>query len=470
MAAKSKAVHVCQSCGHETVKWLGRCPTCGEYNTFELEEPEQEVSHSGIRSSSRPVSLSNVKPLGESRIATRISELDNVLCGGIVSGSLILIGGDPGIGKSTLLLQICQNIGEDGKRILYVSGEESVQQIKLRADRMDVSTKGLLLLAETNISSVEAIIKEIKPDLAVIDSIQTIYDDTASSAPGSVTQVRTCTQTLMRIAKGMGVSVFIVGHVTKEGAIAGPRVLEHMVDTVLYFEGERGNSYRMIRAVKNRFGSTNEIGVFEMREKGLVEILNPSEYMLSGRPLDAAGSVVTCAIEGTRPILAEVQALACATGFPSPRRTATGLDYNRVAMLLAVLEKRAGLKMSDYDVYVNIAGGMRIVEPSLDAATILSVASSSMNRAMDPKAMVFGEVGLTGELRAVGQAEKRISEASRLGFTTAIIPRANMKGLKKPDNCKVLGVSNIVELIGAGLIEAKDKRASAGKAPQAEQV
>jgi DNA repair protein RadA/Sms len=364
-----------------------------------------------------------------------------------------LIGGDPGIGKSTLLLQICQNMGEDGKRILYVSGEESAQQIKLRADRMGVASKGILLLAETSISAVEEAIKAVKPDLAVIDSIQTVSDQEAPSAPGSVSQVRACAQVLARAAKGLGVSVFIVGHVTKEGAIAGPKVLEHMVDTVLYFEGERGSGLRMVRAEKNRFGSTNEIGVFEMGDKGLREIANPSEYMLSGRPKGAPGSAVTCSVEGTRPILAEVQALACATSFPSPRRTATGLDYNRVAMLLAVLEKRAGIKMSDYDCYVNIAGGMKIVEPSLDAAVIASVASSALGRAVDPDAMVFGEVGLTGELRAVGHAEKRVGEASRLGFSTVVMPAANMRSMKKPAGCRLLGAANILELIGAGLKE-----------------
>ncbi|MDR2749804.1 MAG: DNA repair protein RadA [Clostridiales bacterium] len=451
-AAKTRTVHVCQSCGYETAKWLGRCPSCGEFNMFEAMEkaPEMQVQESR-GSTSKAVSFDNVPPMGECRIPTRISELDCVLSGGIVSGSLILIGGDPGIGKSTLLLQICQNLGEDGKKILYVSGEESVQQIKLRADRMDVNSKRILLLAETSISALESAAKELKPDLVVVDSIQTIIDDTLSSTPGSVTQVRACTASLMRIAKGLGISVFIVGHVTKEGAIAGPRVLEHMVDTVLYFEGERGGGCRMIRAVKNRFGSTNEVGVFEMGEKGLKEIRNPSEYMLSGRPIDAPGSVVTCSVEGTRPILAEVQALACATSFPSPRRTATGLDYNRVVMLLAVLEKRAGIKISDYDCYVNIAGGMKIVEPSLDAAVIASVASSALNKAMDPLTMFFGEVGLTGELRAVGQTDKRIIEASKMGFKTVIMPSACLKGAKKPEGCRILGASNIAELVQAGL-------------------
>ncbi|MDR1560355.1 MAG: DNA repair protein RadA [Clostridiales bacterium] len=446
--AKARMIYVCRDCGYETGQWLGRCPLCGSFSTLEQTEaaPAAVAKKTPVNVKSA-MTLADVPPMTESRTPTGLSELDNVLSGGIVEGSLILLGGDPGIGKSTLLLQICQHLGDCGKRVLYVSGEESARQIKLRADRLEVSTKNLYIAAETDMPEIESVIDGLKPDLVIIDSIQTITSEDTQSVPGSVSQVRSCTSALMRIAKGSGTAIFIVGHVTKEGAIAGPRVLEHMVDTVLYFEGERREAYRIIRAVKNRFGSTNEIGVFEMRAKGLVPISNPSEYMLAGRPLNVPGSVVTCSMEGSRPILTEVQALVCATSFNMPRRTATGLDFNRSVMLLAVLEKRGGLKLSAYDCYLNIAGGVRIAEPSLDAAVIAAAASGFTNKACDPYTMVFGEVGLTGEMRAVNMTDKRIAEARKLGFKQCVIPTANLKGLNKPENCRVLGAANINELL-----------------------
>jgi DNA repair protein RadA/Sms len=397
--------------------------------------------------------LSEISGMTETRLKTHISELDNVLSGGIVEGSLILIGGDPGIGKSTLLLQICQNVSLENGTILYVSGEESIGQIKMRADRLDVTTDQLLLAAETNLRMVEQMIEDLKPKLVIIDSIQTIYNEETGSVPGSVTQVKACTSTLTRLAKTMNISIFIVGHVTKEGALAGPRVLEHMVDTVLYFEGERRESYRIIRAVKNRFGSTNEIGVFEMSDAGLVSITNPSEYLLTGRPINVPGSVVTCAIEGTRPILAEVQALTTYTNFGTPRRTATGLDYNRIIMLLAVLEKHTKTQLSNVDCYINLTGGVRLAEPALDTAVVVAAASGLKNKAANPFAVTFGEVGLTGELRSVSYCEKRITEAEKMGFTQCVIPKANMKGLglKDTQKCRVLGAANINELLEACL-------------------
>jgi len=450
--AKARVIYVCRDCGYETGRWLGRCPSCGAFSTLEETEPEPAAN---LKKTSAPlkkaVKLEDVAVATESRTPTGLSELDVVLSGGIVEGSLILLGGDPGIGKSTLLLQVCQNLGKQGKSILYVSGEESVQQIKLRADRLEVDAGNIYLAAETGMSEIESMIGGLKPDLVIIDSIQTIVNEDTDSSPGSVSQVRSCTSALMRIAKGSGVSVFVVGHVTKEGAIAGPRVLEHMVDTVLYFEGERRETYRIIRAVKNRFGSTNEIGVFEMRTKGLAPISNPSEYMLAGRPMNVPGSVVTCSMEGVRPILTEVQALVCATSFNMPRRTAAGLDFNRSVMLLAVLEKRAGLRLGSFDCYLNIAGGVKTSEPSLDAAVIAAAASSFTNKAADPYTMVFGEVGLTGELRAVNMADKRIAEAYKLGFKQCVIPAANLRGLKKPENFRILGAANVNELLEACL-------------------
>ena len=450
--AKLKQVYICQECGYESGKWMGKCPNCNEWGSLveevvEAKKPTLTASSSRGIASSSPVKLRDVKVENETRTTTGMKELDRVLGGGIVKGSLILVGGDPGIGKSTLLLQICEEIGNQNRQVLYISGEESVAQIKMRGERLNVHTENLNLLAETNMSFIEAQIKTTKPDLVILDSIQTVYCDDITSAPGSVSQVREATHKLMNLGKGYGITIMIVGHVTKEGALAGPRVLEHMVDTVLYFEGERHASFRILRAVKNRFGSTNEIGVFEMQDVGLKEVLNPSEVMLAGRPMDVAGSLVSCSLEGTRPMLIEVQALASFTSFGMPRRTATGIDYNRVVILIAVLEKRAGLDMGNYDVYVNLAGGMRINEPSLDLAAALAIASSFRNTSIDPYTVVFGEVGLTGEIRGVAMAEKRVVEAAKLGFKTCIMPKANVDKLPIIKGIKVIGVSHIGEAL-----------------------
>ncbi len=446
--AKIKTKYICQECGYETGKWLGRCPSCNNFSTFSEEIIEKTNSKTNtISATSKALDLESIAPISEVRTKTQIGELDRVLGGGIVQGSLTLVGGDPGIGKSTLLLQICQAIGNSNKKILYVSGEESVQQIKLRANRLNITTKNLLLLSETNFNIIENTIRELNPDLVIIDSIQTVFLEELSSAPGSVTQVRECTAKIMRIGKGENISIFIVGHVTKDGAIAGPRILEHMVDTVLYFEGERLASYRILRAVKNRFGSTNEIGVFEMRQIGLVEISNPSEYMLSGRPIGATGSSVTCSIEGTRPILAEVQSLVSYTTFNMARRMATGMDFNRIILLIAVLEKKLNLQLGSYDVYVNLAGGIKILEPALDAAVACSIVSSYKNKPIDSKTLIFGEIGLSGELRAVSFCEKRIVEALKLGFETVVIPKDNLKEVSSINGIKIYSVSNINELL-----------------------
>ena len=376
-----------------------------------------------------------------------MQELDRVLGGGVVAGSLTLVGGDPGIGKSTLLLQVCRNFSDAGAKVLYISGEESLKQIKMRAERIGSFNDNLLLLCETNLSLIEDTIRSRKPQIVIIDSIQTMYSEDVSAAPGSVSQVRESTALFLQLAKGLGVSIFIVGHVTKEGTVAGPRVLEHMVDTVLYFEGDRYASYRILRSVKNRFGSTNEIGVFEMREEGLTEVRNPSEYMLSGRPKDACGCVVACTVEGTRPLMVEMQALVCHSNFGIPRRQATGVDFNRVNLLMAVLEKRLGLQMSGCDAYVNLAGGIRIQEPAVDLGMVMAIVSSFKNRPVDESTVVFGEVGLSGEVRAVSLAEQRLQEAVKLGFTTCVMPRANADMLKNTKSIKVIGVSNVQEAI-----------------------
>lgn len=449
--AKIKTKYICQECGYETGKWLGKCPSCNNFSTFSEEIVEKSTKTVSIATSSKALDLESIAPISEVRTKTKINELDRVLGGGIVQGSLTLVGGDPGIGKSTLLLQICQYIGEQGKKILYVSGEESVQQIKLRATRLNITSKNLLLLSETNFNVIEQTINELLPDLVIIDSIQTVFLDELSSAPGSVTQVRECTAKIMRLAKGKNISMFIVGHVTKDGAIAGPRILEHMVDTVLYFEGERLASYRILRAVKNRFGSTNEIGVFEMRQMGLVEIENPSEYMLSGRPVGVSGSSVTCSIEGTRPILAEVQSLVSYTTFNIPRRMATGMDFNRVILLIAVLEKKLNLQLGSYDVYINLAGGIKILEPALDASVICSIASSYKNKPIASNMLIFGEIGLSGELRAVSFCEKRVTEAIKLGFETIVLPKDNMKEVAQIKGIKICPVSNVNELLKIAL-------------------
>ena len=452
--AKKTSVFFCQNCGHESSKWMGQCPGCKEWNTF-VEElvDKKSVSASGKHKTTTevaPVPLSAIQSSDEERMSTGMPELDRVLGGGIVKGSLVLVGGDPGIGKSTLLLQVCQNLGNSLCDVLYISGEESLQQIKIRAERIGSFSDSLELLCETNLDDIREIIEKKKPQVVIIDSIQTMYSDGVGSAPGSVSQVREATGVLLQIAKSMGISIFIVGHVTKEGVVAGPRVLEHMVDTVLYFEGDRHETYRILRGVKNRFGSTNEIGVFEMRSAGLVEVANPSEYMLSGKPKDASGSVVACSMEGTRPILLEIQALICHSFFNNPRRTATGTDVNRVNLLMAVLEKRLGIQMSDCDAYVNIAGGIRMTEPAIDLGIVLAILSSKMDVPIEEHTICFGEVGLSGEVRGVSQAEQRVMEARKLGFTTCILPQVSKEAISvKTEGICLIGVSNVKEALAA---------------------
>ena len=446
--AKGKTVFFCRECGYESGKWAGQCPACRQWNTF-TEEPVAKVKRSkktDLRVVSEPISIADIEAEEETRLCSGIEELDRVLGGGIVKGSLVLVGGDPGIGKSTLLLQMCRELAGMEKKILYVSGEESLSQISMRAKRIGITGGRLYILCETNLELIEEAIHKFSPDIVVIDSIQTMYSDEIEAAPGSVSQVREATGVLMKIAKGEGITIFIIGHVTKEGVVAGPRVLEHMVDTVLYFEGDNTAAYRILRAVKNRFGSTNEIGVFEMQGTGLVQVKNPSEYMLKGRPEGEAGSLVAASIEGTRPILVEVQALVCRTNFNMPRRTAAGTDYNRVNLLMAVLEKRAGIQLSDCDAYVNVAGGIKVVEPALDLAVVTAILSSYKNIALDNKTVVFGEVGLTGEVRAVNMAEQRVAEASKLGFECCILPQANKEHIKR-SNIKLIGVNNIQEIV-----------------------
>ena len=456
MAKGKKSVFFCQNCGHEEAKWLGQCPACGEWNTFVEEKVDAGATRGNagtarfVRESVRKadvVPITEVTADDDVRCRTGIRELDRVLGGGIVPGSLVLVGGDPGIGKSTLLLQACQKLAGE-KKILYISGEESQAQIKLRANRMGDFTSSLLLLCETNLEIIRGVIEKEKPELVVIDSIQTMYSEEISSAPGSVSQVRESTNLFMQLAKGLCISIFIVGHVTKEGTVAGPRVLEHMVDTVLYFEGDRHASYRILRAVKNRFGSTNEIGVFEMGQTGLAEVDNPSEYMLSGRPEHASGSVVACSMEGTRPILIEIQALVCHSNFGMPRRTAAGTDYNRVNLLMAVLEKRLGMALGSSDAYVNIAGGIRMNEPAIDLGIVMALVSSYRNRPIDEKMIVFGEVGLSGEVRAVNMPDERVAEAKKLGFETCVLPEVCLKMVKGIQGIKLIGVKTIADAVG----------------------
>ena len=435
---EKKSIFFCQNCGYESAKWMGQCPGCHEWNTF-VEETVSEKK-AGKRTSSasgrgekdlRPKTLSEIDLTAGHRMETGIGELDRVLGGGIVKGALMLIGGDPGIGKSTLLLQVCRELSDKGVRVLYVSGEESLQQIKLRALRIGTFTDNLKLYCETDLDDIQRVIENDKPELVVIDSIQTMYNEAVSSSPGSVSQVRETTAVLLRMAKTLQIPVFIVGHVTKDGNVAGPRVLEHMVDTVLYFEGDRNQSYRILRAAKNRFGSTNEIGVFEMRSGGLEEVKNPSEYMLDGRPEDASGSVVACSMEGSRPIMIEIQALVSRTNFNFPRRTANGTDFNRVNLLMAVLEKRARINLSQSDAYINITGGVRMSEPAVDLAIILALASSYKDIPVPADTVAFGEVGLSGEIRSVTMAEQRVREAAKLGFGKVILPNACMRSLEK---------------------------------------
>ena len=447
MLKNKKTVYFCQECGYESAKWMGQCPGCKAWNTFVEETVSAKKPASGTtgRTEKRqePVILRDISLSEDERQTTKIGELDRVLGGGIVPGSLVLVGGDPGIGKSTLLLQVCRNLAERQVSVLYISGEESLRQIKLRANRIGEFSDKLQLLCETTLE----VIQRKKPEVVVIDSIQTMFHEDVSSAPGSVSQVRESTNILMQIAKGMGVSIFIVGHVTKEGNVAGPRVLEHMVDTVLYFEGDRHASYRILRAVKNRFGSTNEIGVFEMCGTGLEEVKNPSEFLLNGRPEDASGSVVACSMEGTRPILVEIQALVCQSNFGIPRRTAVGTDFNRVNLLMAVLEKKVGIHLGSSDAYVNIAGGMKMTEPAIDLGICLAVVSSCKDIVIPDNVMVFGEVGLSGEIRAVSMAGQRVQEAKKLGFETVMLPEVCRSSVGKIEGIRLIYVSQIRDAI-----------------------
>ncbi|MCL4514589.1 MAG: DNA repair protein RadA [Firmicutes bacterium] len=465
MGPKREAVFVCQECGHESLKWLGRCPSCQAWNSLVEEVRPGKSGAFGSLAATRtdlgaqpragepPIPIGKAVSREEQRFSTSIGELDRVLGGGMVRGSVVLVGGDPGIGKSTLLLQASQGVSSSRGRVLYVSGEESVDQVKLRADRIGAASDRLFIAAQTDLGVVLEYLRSIAPMLVVIDSIQTMYHPEFPSAPGSVGQVRESTAELIRFAKTSGVSVVVVGHVTKAGTLAGPRVLEHMVDTVLYFEGEQHHSYRVLRAVKNRFGSTNEIGVFEMRDGGLKEVANPSELFLSQRPVGAAGSVVVASMEGSRPLLVEVQALVGATNFMgTPRRLATGVDYNRVSIILAVLEKRAGLALGAQDVYVNVAGGVRLEEPAADLGIAIAAASSFRNVPCDPQTVVLGELGLAGEVRGVARVEPRLQEAAKLGFRRCLIPRNNLKGLGKPAGTEIIGVENIGAALEVALL------------------
>jgi len=452
LSPKAKAVYVCSECGYESPRWAGRCPSCDEWNTLH-EEIRQVVSKSKSASSrvaarTELISITSVDDSDEIRYYTGLSELDRVLGGGLVKGSLVLLGGDPGIGKSTLLLQICQHMGKD-HTVLYNSGEESQRQIKLRAARLGVDTQNLFLLSDTNVESVVNTIVAHKPDIVIIDSIQTMLMESLTSAAGSVTQVRECTQALMRCAKNEGIPIWVVGHVNKDGAIAGPKVLEHIVDTVLYFEGERHQNYRILRAVKNRFGSTNEIGVFDMTGEGLLQVDNPSQVMLASRPHNVSGTCVSCVMEGSRPILAEVQALVTKTGFGMARRMSTGFDFNRMAIIIAVLEKRAGFLFSNLDAYVNVVGGLRLIEPGADLAVAMALVSSLKDKAIGDKVLCFGEIGLAGEIRSVNHPQFRVREAVRMGFTRCVLPRASMRQLKAADigDMELVGVRSIGDAI-----------------------
>ena len=452
--AKAKTMYVCSQCGYETPRWLGRCPDCGSWNTLEEQQaaPESKLPEKKIRrapgTDAEALRIDLIPDESSERRSCGIGELDRVLGGGLVAGSLVLVGGDPGIGKSTLLTQMCANIAKDGRTVLYVSGEESARQIKLRANRLGASGSGFYVLSQNDMTTVEKRMEQLKPHVMVVDSIQTMYLPELASAPGSVSQVRESASILMRLAKAAGVSVFLVGHVTKEGSIAGPRVLEHMVDAVLYFEGDRENHYRLLRAVKNRFGSVNELGMFEMQEAGMQEVTNASEALLSERAHNASGSVVMCAMEGTRPLLTDVQALVSNTVFGNPRRMASGVDQGRLALLLAVLEKRVGIRMYDQDVYINIAGGMNLTETAADLALCAAVASSRHNQPIPQGWAVMGEVGLAGELRSVSHVERRLSECMRLGFDHAVIPRQNLRGARIPEGMHVHAMDTVTEALG----------------------
>lgn len=450
---KKKTKFVCQECGYESAKWMGKCPGCQTWNSMieEIEKGKPAARgvfvHTAPSSISKPVSITTVATAQEPRMVTDLAEFNRVLGGGIVKGSLVLIGGDPGIGKSTILLQVSAQLALNQYKVLYISGEESVKQTKLRADRLGISANELYVLSETDLEYIHQAIEEIQPDFVVIDSIQTIYRAEITSAPGSVSQVRECTGELMRIAKTKGIAIFIVGHVTKEGSIAGPRILEHMVDTVLYFEGERHHTYRILRAVKNRFGSTNEIGIFEMRETGLLEVENPSEVFLEERSSGVAGSTVVASMEGTRPVLVEIQALISPTSFGNPRRMATGIDHNRVSLLMAVLEKRVGLLLQNQDAYLKVAGGVKLDEPAIDLAIAVSIASSFRDLPTNPSDVIIGEVGLTGEVRRVSRIEQRVQEAVKLGFHRIIIPKNNLGGWLAPKGAEIIGVSHVAEAL-----------------------
>ena len=452
--AKVKSKYVCQNCGYENPKWLGKCPECLQWNTFveEIEEkmtPRQEsLAKQASRSTSRPVSINSIAPKREERFSTSIPELDRVLGGGVIPGSLVLVGGDPGIGKSTLLLQVSNNVAETGKKVLYISGEESENQIKMRAKRLKISSDNLYIYTENNLAAIELQIAEVEPDMVIVDSIQTMISPEINSAPGTISQIKEGTSKFMKISKSKSISTFIVGHVTKEGALAGPKLLEHMVDTVLYFEGERYNTYRLLRAVKNRFGSTNELGVVEMKSDGLVELENPSKVLIAEKPNDVSGSVIVSTVEGTRSMLLELQALVAPTNFGYPRRTTTGVDNNRVALILAVLEKVIGMQVQSQDVFVNIIGGLRINEPSMDLGIALAIASSFRNIPVDASVVVTGEIGLTGELRTVSFIEKRIMECEKLGFKKMVIPKGNyLEEFKKDYRIELVPVYNLRQAI-----------------------
>ncbi|MCB7144649.1 DNA repair protein RadA [Bacillus velezensis] len=455
--AKSKTKFICHSCGYESAKWMGKCPGCGAWNTM-VEETIKKApanrraafSHS-VQTVQKPSPITSIETSEEPRVQTKLEEFNRVLGGGVVKGSLVLIGGDPGIGKSTLLLQVSAQLADTAGSVLYISGEESVKQTKLRADRLGINSQMLHVLSETDMEYISSAIQEMKPAFVVVDSIQTVYQSDITSAPGSVSQVRECTAELMKIAKTNGIPIFIVGHVTKEGSIAGPRLLEHMVDTVLYFEGERHHTFRILRAVKNRFGSTNEMGIFEMREEGLTEVLNPSEIFLEERSAGASGSSIVASMEGTRPILVEIQALISPTSFGNPRRMATGIDHNRVSLIMAVLEKRVGLLLQNQDAYLKVAGGVKLDEPAIDLAVAVSIASSFRDTPPNPADCFIGEVGLTGEVRRVSRIEQRVKEAAKLGFKRMIIPEANADGWAIPKGIEVVGVANVAEALRTSL-------------------
>lgn len=452
---KTKTVFCCSECGYETAKWLGKCPSCGQWNTLKefssaVRSTEKAGKYSTLNVS--PMKLDEIGTDSKERMKTEIAELDNVLGGGIVTGSLVLVGGEPGIGKSTLLLEVCRSADSIGT-VLYVSGEESEIQIKMRAERLGVTSDKLLILPQTDIDAVFSAVDEVKPKICIIDSVQTMFSESVESSGGSVSQVREVTLRIMRKAKETGIAFFIVGHVTKDGAIAGPRILEHMVDAVLYFEGDRNQSYRILRAVKNRFGSTNEVGVFEMTGKGLIGVENPSAALLSGRPENASGSSVTCLMEGTRPILAEIQALTSPTGFGMPRRAAEGMDYNRMVLLIAIIEKKLGISMQNQDAYINVIGGLKVDETAADLAVICSVISSLKNRVLARNTVFIGEAGLSGEVRAVTNVKQRVAEAARLGFAKAVIPYACMKAAEEEKGIKIIPVKSVMDVLKEDIYE-----------------